>query len=385
MSDYIRALFSHWPSTTTLREKVLTVLVTFAAILIVSQVGQHMVHPHQHLVLVASMGASAMLLFVIPNSPLAQPYPFVMGHVVPAAVGVLCAMIADNFFIAAALTVSLSLFAMYLLNCLHPPGGAAALVPVIAHDQAPVGFEYVVFPVLINVLTMLLIALVAHKWILKKEYPVRPVRKADTKHQHEDPSPLARMGISSVDLKSALKNFNAYLNVTENDLARLYSSAQHNAYIRKFGEIRCSDIMSRDVVSVEYGTDLEEAWALLRHHKVKVLPVVDKAQRVTGIISLVDFLKRANLKTYEGFADKLIAFVRRTTEVHADKPEAVGQIMASPALTVQEDEFITSLVPLLSDKGLHHIPVVNKEKRLVGMVTQSDLIAALYHGAVEME
>lgn len=385
MIPYVRALFARWPSTLSRREQLITALLTFAAILLVGRVGQHFVHPYQHLVLVASMGASALLLLVIPNSPLAQPYPFVMGHLVPAAIGVACAQAVDDFYLAAALTVSLSLGAMYLLNCLHPPGGAAALVPIIAHDQQVLGYSYVVFPVLINVLTMLAVVLVAHRWILKKEYPVKPMPKQDARHQHADPSPLARMGISSTDLQDALKEYGAYLNVTENDLARVYLQAQQKAHVRKFGEIRVRDIMSHDVITVEYGTDLEEAWALLRRHKVKILPVLDKARRVIGVISLVDYLKRADLKTYRGFADKLIDFVRKSTTPHSSKPEAVGQIMAHPAFTVNENEFIALLVPLLSDKGLHHVPVVNDERRLVGIVTQSDLIAALFVGAVEMQ
>ena len=385
MKDYFRALVSYWPATNTPREKVLTSLVTFFAMLVVSQIGQEVISPTQHFVLVASMGASAMLIFVIPNSPLAQPYPFVLGHVVPSAIGVFCAMHIDSFYLAAALTVSLSLIAMYLMNCLHPPGGAAALVPVLAHDQQVLDFSYVLFPVLVNVMTMLVIALIAHRWILKKEYPVRPVQKRDSRHEHADPSPLARFGITSEDLNQALRSFNAYLNVSENDLAKLYSIAQSRAYVRKFGEIRCQHIMSRDVVTVEFGTDLEEAWALLRKHKVKVLPVVDKVRRVVGVISLVDYLKRADLKTYRGFSEKLIEFVRKSPFTHTEKPEVVGQIMAHPVFCVNERDFIASLVPLLSDKGLHHVPVVNDERRLVGIIAQSDLIAALYSGAVEME
>lgn len=385
MTNYLRALFARWPSTLSRREQFITSLLTFVAILIVGRVGQQFVHPYQHLVLVASMGASALLLLVIPNSPLAQPYPFVAGHLVPAVIGVACAQAVDDFYLAAALTVSLSLGAMYLLNCLHPPGGAAALVPIIARDQQVLDYSYVVFPVLINVITLLTLVLVAHKWILKKEYPVKPMARSDVRHHHDDPSPLARLGISGHDLQEALKEYGAYLNVTENDLTRVYLQAQQKAHVRKFGEIRVRDIMSKDVITVEYGTDLEEAWALLRLHKVKILPVIDKARRVIGVLSLVDFLKRADLKTYRGFADKLIEFVRRSTTVHTHKPEAVGQIMAQPAFTVNENDLIALLVPLLSDKGLHHVPVVNDERRLVGIVTQSDLIAALFVGAVEMQ
>jgi CBS domain-containing membrane protein len=46
---------------------------------------------------------------------------------------------------------------------------------------------------------------------------------------------------------------------------------------------------------------------------------------------------------------------------------------------------IVELVPLLSERGLHHIPIVDAERRLIGMVTQSDLIAALYAGSVATE
>lgn len=59
--------------------------------------------------------------------------------------------------------------------------------------------------------------------------------------------------------------------------------------------------------------------------------------------------------------------------------------MATPAVTAPEDMHVVELVPLLSDRGLHHIPIVNAEQRLVGMVTQSDLIAALYAGGSRSE
>lgn len=99
-----------------------------------------------------------------------------------------------------------------------------------------------------------------------------------------------------------------------------------------------------------------------------------------GIISLVDFLERANLKTFD---DKLVMFIRRTPGMTSEKPEVVGQIMAAPAVTAHEDMHILELAPLFSDHGLHHIPIVNAERRLVGMVTQSDLVAALYAGGVK--
>jgi CBS domain-containing membrane protein len=190
------------------------------------------------------------------------------------------------------------------------------------------------------------------------------------------------LGINKDDLQQALKEMDVFLDISKSDLDRVYRRAGMASYRRRMGELTCDDIMSRDLVTVEFGTELEEVWAQLRFHKIKSIPVLDRARRVIGIISLVDILKRANLKTYETFEDKLIKFIRRTPGVTSDKAEVAGQVMATPVFTVREDAHILELVPLLSDKGLHQVPVVNSEDRLVGMVTQSDLIAALYHSGV---
>ncbi len=146
------------------------------------------------------------------------------------------------------------------------------------------------------------------------------------------------------------------------------------------GEITCANIMSRDLVTVEFATELEEAWTLLRHHRIKALPVIDRARRVIGIVTQVDFMKHANLELYDDFATRLRDFIRRTPGLHSDKPEVAGQIMTTPARTASIHTHIVELVPLLSDAGMHHIPIVDDERRLAGMVTQSDLVAALYRG-----
>lgn len=365
-----------------LKDQVVSVFSTFVGIFLICLLASKLVPAPGHLILVASMGAASLLVFVIPNSPLAQPYPLIMGHLVPTFVGVTVVYWVDGLLLTAALTVSLGLAGMYLTKSMHPPGGAAALVPVIMGNEAIGGYEFLLYPVLLNVLVLILVGVVVNRLILKKDYPIAPKSVEDDKHKHHDPSPLSRLGIKNEDIKAAIKANNAFLNITEKDLDRIYDIAQMNAYSRNFGEVRCKDIMSKDVITVEYGTLLEDAWALLRYHKVKILPVVDKANRVIGVLSLVDFLKRADLKTYRNFAEELIYFIRKSTGVHTNKPEAVGQIMAAPAFTVKEDALISSLVPLLSDQGLHHIPIVNNDGRLAGIVTQSDLIAALYKGAV---
>ena len=131
-------------------------------------------------------------------------------------------------------------------------------------------------------------------------------------------------------------------------------------------------------------TDTEERPpTIARERFERIYGIIRDRICLLGNLDQVDFLKRANLKTYETFEDKLIKFIRRTPGLTSEKPEVVGQIMATPAFTARDDMHIVDLVPLLSDHGLHHVPIVNAERRLVGMVTQSDLIAALYAGGTK--
>jgi CBS domain-containing membrane protein len=105
--------------------------------------------------------------------------------------------------------------------------------------------------------------------------------------------------------------------------------------------------------------------------------------RVIGIVTLADFMKHANLDLYNTFDAKLRRLIRSTFESHLDKPEVAGQIMTTPVHTAVASMHIVELVPLLSDTGLHHIPIIDTERRLAGIVTQSDLVAALYRSRLE--
>jgi CBS domain-containing membrane protein len=389
MKSYLLKIFHYIvPETVQLStaEKLRSALAVFIGILFTAYISSIFISGIGLPVLVASMGASSILLFAVTSSPLSQPWPLFGGTVIAALIGVSCGKMIPDLYMAAAISVALSLFFMQLLRCLHPPGGAMALIPLMGDTSVhELGYRFVLQPVGLNVLILLLLGFIINNLLPGRRYPARATPARNDIHKHDDPGSLDRLGVNQTDLRNALKQMNTYLDVSEADLNKVYKMAGMQAYRRKMGEITCADIMSRDLVTAEYGTELEEAWAQLRYHKIKAIPVVDRAQRVIGIITLVDFLKRANLKTYDTFQDKLMKFIKRTPGMASDKPEVVGQIMAAPVYTAKETMHIVELVPLLSERGLHHIPVVNAERRLIGMVTQSDLIAALYAGSVSGE
>jgi CBS domain-containing membrane protein len=130
--------------------------------------------------LVASMGASAVLLFAVPHGPLSQPWAVLGGHLVSAVIGVACAQLDAQPLMNAALAVALAISAMYYLRCLHPPGGATALTAVAGGDAVhALGFHYVVTPVLLNVLVILLVALLFNLPFPWRRYPAAWARNRE--------------------------------------------------------------------------------------------------------------------------------------------------------------------------------------------------------------
>jgi CBS domain-containing membrane protein len=321
--------------------------------------------------LVAPIGASAVLVFAVPASPLAQPWSVVGGNTLSALVGIACVLLIPDPAIAGAVAVALAIAVMFQLRCLHPPGGAAALLVVLTHTG---NFQFAAFPVLLNSV-LLVLGGMAYNSLTGRAYP----------HTQAAPAPSPGGGppgssrFSAADLDAALAHYNQVVDISRDDLEALLHDAESAAYWRNLGQLRCGDVMSKAPVSVQFGTPLGEAWELLRRHRIKALPVTDRAQRIVGIVTMADFMRSVDLEQYEGIAQRLRALMRLSGATHTDRPEVVGQIMTRKVQVVSADRFLIELAPLFSEKkGHHHIPIIDGEQRLVGIITQSDLVRALY-------
>ena len=227
---------------------------------------------------------------------------------------------------------------------------------------------------------MLVMAIAINRWVLRHEYPTVPHPADNKKHKHSTIiQPSQRTGISEQDLEQALENMDMFMDVSTGDLSKLFTDAQMQSFKRYRGNITCADIMVKNILTVEYGTEVEEAWKIMHSEKLKAMPVIDRARRVIGIITWNDFFKFINVGANETFQEKFRAFIRRTPDVSTDKPESVGHIMTSSVSVLPESTHIADLIPLMSNQGYRQIPIVNNENRLVGMVYQANLIAALYN------
>ena len=315
--------------------------------------------------LVAPIGASAVLVFAVPASPLAQPWAVVGGNTLSVLVGALCAMLIPDPAFAGAAAVALAIGLMFWLRCLHPPGGAAALLSALGG----VGLSFAVFPVLANCLVLVL-AGVLYNRLTGRRYP----------HAQTTPVPKTDLGgrFTAQDLDTALQHYNQVLDISRDDLEGLLHEAESAAYQRRFGKLSCADVMSRDPMAVQFGTPLDEAWTLMREHRIKALPIIDRARRIVGIVTIADFMRHAGVDQRDGLGARLRALVRTSGTVHSEKPEVVGQIMTREVRVASADRRVSDLVPVFTEDGHHHIPVIDAERRLVGILTQSDFVKALY-------
>lgn len=120
--------------------------------------------------LMASLGASTMLVFVLPQSPMAQPWAVIAGNTVSALVGISIIHLVDEPLLAMPLAASLSILWMFILRCLHPPAAAVALIAVMGQVTH---YRYAFFPVMIDSI-LLVIAGAIYSNLTGKCYPNKP-------------------------------------------------------------------------------------------------------------------------------------------------------------------------------------------------------------------
>ena len=319
--------------------------------------------------LVAPMGASAVLLFAVPASPIAQPWSFIGGNLISATIGVACSQSISDQVLAAAAAVPIALCAMFSLRCMHPPAGAVALTAVLRGPGIhSLGYGFVFAPIAVQSLIMLVCAIIYHA-LTGHRYPHASHKGTVIKDVDR-----SRREISRVDLESAVRRRGELLDIGTDDLASLLEEAQMLAYARSFGKLTCGDVMSRPAICIPAKTSLKEARDILLRHRIKALPVTDGSKQVIGIVTWADVYGRVEtVSLAEACNSCLGPWTVPSQETRVDS------LMTARPETVEAKTLLMTVVPMFAKHGHHHIPVVDSQGRLVGMMTQADVISGLYH------
>ena len=183
------------------------------------------------LALMASMAAAAVLLYAVPHSPMAQPWPLVGGNLLSGVIGWACSLLIPDPVLAAACAVGTAVLVMHLLNCLHPPGAATAMIMVLSTGEFHHhGWHWVALTVLANTFISLMLALIINNLIPGRRYPLH--------HAFVPRRPLPHMAGSTIkveaeDIEWALTQMDGVIDVSEEDLLEIYQFAAEKAQSRR--------------------------------------------------------------------------------------------------------------------------------------------------------
>ncbi|MFN7023392.1 MAG: HPP family protein [Pseudorhizobium sp.] len=297
--------------------------------------------------IVAPIGASAVLLFAVPASPLAQPWPVVGGNVISAAVGMSVAWMVDIPALAVGLSVAAAIGIMSVTRSLHPPGGAVALTAALGGTAASDwGALFPLVPVGLNSCLLVVLAIAFHR-LGGRSYPHKPVHPPVNLHQTDDLPSSIRVGFNQADVDAALDVSNETFDIDPGDLTRLLQRVELQALLRSHGDLCCADIMSRDVIFATVDTAIAEAERLLLGHNIRTLPIVEDG-RLIGTVGLRELSADGSLR------DRL----------------------TRPATAAPEDP-VVALLPALTDGVSHAVIVIDAHHKIRGIISQTDMLAAM--------
>jgi len=189
------------------------------------EIAQHLVGP---------LGASAVLLFAVSSGALAQPWSILGGYLSAGVIALLVAHVLGRTLGSACLAAGMALIVMCWLRCLHPPAGALALTLVLA-DPLTVALDWKELgPVMLGAASLLFCAL-AYNNLTRVRYPKRPNEPVPM--IPADHPPGDTLAITAQDLKQALAEMEAFIDVTPEDLEQVIHASERYAKRRIIGDV----------------------------------------------------------------------------------------------------------------------------------------------------
>ena len=178
---------------------------------------------------------------------------------------------------------------------------------------------------------------------------------------------------SDDDLRAALKEMKAYMDVTEEDLKKIYEIALRHARERLVSRVLVKDVMTKNVITVKRDADLHEASRLLSEHRISGMPVVDDNNRVIGVVSEADILVLAGMNKKHTFKDILRSVLGEPVPSRTGG-NRVEDVMSFPPITSKADDEVMEVAKILDERRIKRLPVVDNEGKLLGVVSRADIV-----------
>lgn len=141
---------------------------------------------------------------------------------------------------------------------------------------------------------------------------------------------------------------------------------------------KVGEVMTSDVVGARRETPFKDVAQLLARHRISGLPVVDADDKVLGVISESDLIRRQAAQAEEDHRGRRFRLpaLRRKVRIAAARARAMtaGQLMSTPAITVHPEQPVADAARVMERHHVERLPVVDDEDRLIGIATRRDLL-----------
>ena len=141
-------------------------------------------------------------------------------------------------------------------------------------------------------------------------------------------------------------------------------------------EMHVQDVMTKDVISILKFESIVHVANVLSEKNISGLPVVDKEQKVIGIITQADILSMLGVGRDHTFKD-LLKYMLGEPLPERRIGDLVGDIMTTPALTIRPDANIAEAVRIMDEKKVRRLPVVDEKNILIGIISRADILKAV--------
>ena len=283
----------------TFKEVIVSSLTALLATLCVIYLSKDLLsyfNVHANIYILIPIAATSVLVFVVPHGALSQPWQVITGNLVSAFVGVTCYQyFGDDVTTAAALSVSISIMAMSLLRCVHPPGGATALGAVLGGETIhQLGYSYLLIPTLLNCLIIISVAIVLNYPFQWRRYPSHLYYKNNLTATI---SPGSRANEVTVeDFMKAVNEHGSFIDITDEGWNEIFEKAKQHAEFDNVhpNNIEFGQTYSNGKIGKEW--EIREVLTIDNKKTIKYLVLAGEHTTSSGSCSVKEFIAWSKFK-----------------------------------------------------------------------------------------
>ena len=182
--------------------------------------------------------------------------------------------------------------------------------------------------------------------------------------------------LESEDLQAALEELHQYVDITEEDLKKIYAIALRHAKVRLTLKVPVKDVMTMNVICISKDADVHEAARIMSENRISGLPVVDEDKHLIGIVTEADILYSTGMKKSHDFRD-ILRHILGELHPKIRNGSKVEEIMTTQVITTTPERDIGEVARILDEKRIKRLPVVDENNKLIGIISRANIVRHL--------